>query len=1208
VEKVSYLYVCGGDESVTVSLRRMSAGNGYQYLLRSVAAGDGNRALSTPLTRYYAEVGTPPGRWMGSAVRVLGGGRLEPGMAATEEQLALLIGMGRDPVTGEQLGRAYPEYASLASRIRERVDGLDLEMTTDKRAVETARIEAEETARSMRHAVAGFDLTFSVPKSVSVLWGLADAATQERIVAAHHAAVADVVEFLEREVAATRTGAADSDGAVAQVGVAGVAAVAFDHYDSRAGDPQLHTHVVLSAKVMTVLDGRWRSLDGRPLYASRTALSAHYNALLADRLSRDLGVGWERRKRGADRNPQWEIAGVSDGLVREFSSRSREIDLEKDRLIASYLAAHGRRPSEKKIVELRAQATLATRPPKEIRSLADLTTEWRGRASSRLGVNLAGWVAGVLARPAAAPLRAEEVSPALVEAIGVDVLEQVSIKRSTWTHWNLMAEASRQTMGLRFATAADREAVIGLIVEAAEAGSITLTPPELAASPVAFQRPDGASVFRPRQAAKFSSNAVLEAEARLLDRAEATTAPYVSVRIVERAVAHVKRRHARRGIPRLSSEQLAALGQIATSGRQVDLLVGPAGAGKTTTMRGLRAVWTAAYGPGSVVGLAPSAAAAQALAEDLGIGCDNTAKWLHDHGRGRTAFAPGQLVIIDEATLAGTTTLDRITGIAAEAGAKVLLVGDGYQLQSVDAGGAFTLLVDRRPDAAELTEVHRFTHAWEKDASLRLRKGEVEVIATYAREDRIREGTTEQMLDAAYQAWRTDQGLGKASILVTESAHTVRALNERARAERLLLDGVEDRREVTLTDGLSASVGDLVITRRNDRTIHTMTGRGRAGWVKNGDRWRITDIRNDGSIVVHRSDPHHRGRSRGSVVLPADYVREHLDLGYAVTAHRAQGITVDTAHVVVTASTTRENLYVSMTRGRDTNIAYVALDEPDEAHITPEPDEVTARTVLYGVLQHPGDALSAHQTLEAEYETHSSIARLAAELETIAAAAQHDRFVELFRRSGLTTEQHQALVSSTAFGPLTAALRRAEAYHHDLDRLTRRAIAQHSLDTADDFAAVLRRRIARASAIPPRSARGKRPMLIASLIPEPLGPMSNEDRLAIGERKHLIEDRAQSLAEQAIQAQAPWVRRLGTPPADPDMRKRWRANVATVSAYRDRYQVSSDLPLGGGTTTDAQRVDRQCALRAVREATAMAGRPASPVSRVGIDVAPALAP
>lgn len=123
------------------------------------------------------------------------------------------------------------------------------------------------------------------------------------------------------------------------------------------------------------------------------------------------------------------------------------------------------------------------------------------------------------------------------------------------------------------------------------------------------------------------------------------------------------------------------------------------------------------------LGLAPSAAAAQVLADDLGIACENTAKWLYEHEVGGSRFQRSQLVIIDEATLAGTFSLDRITAHAAEAGAKVLLVGDWAQLQSVEAGGAFAMLADARGDAPELVDIHRFTHEWEKGASLDLRYG-----------------------------------------------------------------------------------------------------------------------------------------------------------------------------------------------------------------------------------------------------------------------------------------------------------------------------------------------------------------------------------------------------------------------------------------------------------------------------------------------------
>ena len=377
-------------------------------------------------------------------------------------------------------------------------------------------------------------------------------------------------------------------------------------------------------------------------------------------------------------------------------------------------------------------------------------------------------------------------------------------------------------------------------------------------------------------------------------------------------------------------------------------------------MHALKTAWVKAHGKGSVVGLAPSAVAAQVLAEDLGIACENTAKWLHEHDRGRAEFLSGQLVIIDEATLAGTLTLDRLTALAAEAGAKVLLVGDWAQLQSVDAGGAFSLLASARPDTPELTEVHRFTHEWEKTASLDLRFGRAEVIGTYVAKDRVREGTTDEMMDAAYLAWTADVKDGRTSILVAEATDMVIRLNRRARADRIVANPVGDI-EVNLADGTQASEGDLIITRHNDRRLHTLRG----GWVRNGDRWTVTRVHKDGSMQVQRLGV----AVGGTVTLPAAYVAEHVDLGYAVTAHRAQGMTVDTSHVVVTGSTTRENFYVSMTRGRDSNIAYVALDKPDEGHAPPEPDEVNAHTVLYGVLQHIGGELSAHQMIAAEQDT-----------------------------------------------------------------------------------------------------------------------------------------------------------------------------------------------------------------------------------------------
>src|SRR5690606_23922976 len=205
-----------------------------------------------------------------------------------------------------------------------------------------------------------------------------------------------------------------------------------------------------------------------------------------------------------------------------------------------------------------------------------------------------------------------------------------------------------------------------------------------------------------------SSEVLLAAEDRLLERSRTTTAPTVPLTTVER----ITKRPDSKG-RMLGDDQAAALTKIAVSGRMVGVLVGPAGAGKTTAISALRRAWEHEHGRGGVVGLAPSAVAAQVLADDLGIPTENTAKWLDTHDRTGQTFTKGQLVIVDEASLAGTLSLVRITTLAAEAGAKVLLVGDHAQLQSVTAGGAFSLLVHDHDDAPELVDVHRFVNPWE---------------------------------------------------------------------------------------------------------------------------------------------------------------------------------------------------------------------------------------------------------------------------------------------------------------------------------------------------------------------------------------------------------------------------------------------------------------------------------------------------------------
>ena len=229
---------------MTVSIRKISLGSGYRYLMSSVARGDVQGLASSPLTRYYAESGTPPGRFLGAGLAGLTDGHgVKPGATVTEEHLFRMLGMLQDPVTGAQLGRP-------------------------PRATGTTYIDRAGRARKPSRPVAGFDLTFSAPKSVSVAWALGDRATQAAVYRAHLRAVEYVVGYAERAgVFSSRSG----DGGLVQEDVRGVVAAGFDHWDSRAGDPQLHTHVVVMNRVQC-RDGQWRTLDGRHLLDSRRAL------------------------------------------------------------------------------------------------------------------------------------------------------------------------------------------------------------------------------------------------------------------------------------------------------------------------------------------------------------------------------------------------------------------------------------------------------------------------------------------------------------------------------------------------------------------------------------------------------------------------------------------------------------------------------------------------------------------------------------------------------------------------------------------------------------------------------------------------------------------------------------------------------------------------------------------------------------------------
>jgi hypothetical protein len=373
-------------------------------------------------------------------------------------------------------------------------------------------------------------------------------------------------------------------------------------------------------------------------------------------------------------------------------------------------------------------------------------------------------------------------------------------------------------------------------------------------------------------------------------------------------------------------------------------------------MRAACHVWDAAGR--RVIPLATSAKAADVLGAELGRRAENLHKYLHDHGRPAGAADPwftlrrGDVLLVDEAGMAGTLNLHRLLTAARTAGAQVRLLGDPAQLGAVEAGGALRLLV-HDVGALELVELHRFTDPEEAAATLRLRAGDPAAIGFYERRGRIRAGTREGMLDAAYAAWWSDLQAGRTSLLIAATGEDAIALSARARVDRLAAGQVHPG-GVGLHGGTTAG-GGWVTTRANLRLVQVHGGR---DFVKNGDRWTVTATHPDGALTVTHHEHHARVR------LPASYVARDVELGYAVTAHRAQGATVDTAHVLLGEATTRESLYVAATRGRAGARLYTAVDtllDPD-AHPTEKPAG-TPRQVLETTLRAASTTASATGTI-----------------------------------------------------------------------------------------------------------------------------------------------------------------------------------------------------------------------------------------------------
>jgi DNA primase catalytic core len=964
---------------LVMTVHKLTAGDGYTYLTRQVAAQDATERGYDNLGDYYTARGEAPGVWMG---RGGAGVPLFPvGEPVTEAQMTALFGEGRHPNAGiiesaaiaagaskwqidqaSRLGSPFPAHEA-ANVFRRRSAGAfrdhnlalglgpDIPVPDEDRArirTELAAAMFAETfgrppvdarelsghlariSRQATTAVAGYDLTFSPVKSVSTLWAIAPRDIAEVIEQAHQDAVADTLTWLEDHAAYTRKGRHG----VAQVEIKGLIAAAFTHRDSRAGDPDLHTHVAISNKVQT-LDGQWLALDGRLLYRNNVAASERYNTRLEAFLIDRLGVTFtERQAADSSKRRVREIVGVDGDLPARWSSRRAAIEVRRAAMSAQFQADHGRPPTAKEAVALAQQANLETRERKhEPRSYAEQRAAWRAEAITVLGDDtaLGSYVRRALARQGAGRER-QRVTRRWVAHSADEVLAVVASSRATWQIHHVRAEAERQTraagVGLGDLDYAVRRVVTAALsptrsieLDTREAGDESVAVPEV------LRRSDGMSVYTVAGSTLYTSPAIISAEQTILARAARRNGRTVPAATVEMALLE----STANGVE-LNPGQIQLVRELAGSGARVQLALAPAGTGKTTAMRVLARAWVASGG--NVIGLAPSAAAAAVLRDEIEETTDTLAKLIHAL---RTDVAvpdwvptigPKSLVVIDEAGMAGTLDLATAVAYVTDRGGSVRLIGDDRQLAAIGAGGVLRDIAHTE-GAVTLSQVMRFTHSdtgapnhAEGAASLALREGDPAALAHYLDHQRIHVGDITTTTNDAYTSWARDRANGKDAIMLAPTRDLVVELNDRARRDRLADQAGSIGREVTLVDGSHASAGDQVITRLNKRTIPISA----TDWVKNGDRWTVASVTETGSLIARHS------RTGRRITLPADYVAEHVSLAYATTVHGAEGITSDVAHTVATGQETRQLLYVALTRGRHENHLYLSTASDGDPH------------------------------------------------------------------------------------------------------------------------------------------------------------------------------------------------------------------------------------------------------------------------------------
>jgi conjugative relaxase-like TrwC/TraI family protein len=735
---------------------------------------------------------------------------------------------------------------------------------------------------------AGFDVTFSAPKSVSTLMALAPPEVVEQVVAAHREATEEALRLLEVLAARVARGHQGDGQRAPRIDSDGLVAAAFTHTTSRALDPQLHTHVVV-ANLARGTDGRWSALDSRTLHREAITASALYHHRLRAELTERLGVAWTPIDRGVA-----EIDGIPLAVRREFSTRRRQIEQE--------LATTPERPDAgtagkgrlRSLARAAQAACLRTRPVKRHLPEAELREQWAKRATAA-GLSPAQLL-DLLQNPAYPPrdhpaegrvLRRERPGPQEMSRILEHVLsgDGVTRQEATFTQGRLLRE----------------------LIEALPPGAPVPTG-ELLGLTAGMVRGEEVVPVITEDGRAYATRDLLHTEAETL--ALATRTDQQLARLDPEAITP---QLVRRG-QRLRPEQQRLTYALLARGLPVEVVSGPAGCGKTAGLALARDLWTDAGL--DVRGTAVAALTAQGLEQAAGCPSVSLSRVLT---RPEEHLPERGVLLVDEAGMVGTRQLHRLLTLAQERECKVVLVGDPLQLPEIDAGGMFARLT-QRPQALTLDGHLRQRHQWERDALDALRRRDIPtVLDAYRQHGRLHtRDDPDELRQAAVTAYlnaRDEQQDPWQTVLLAPTREDVTRLNVLTRAA-LLQQGQLGRDEVLVdtADGETGyRTGDQVLVTRNDHH------RG----LLNGTTAHVRELHRDG-LTLQTS---HGARVRVSRKWLED---GRLDHAYAMTLHKAQGRTVHTALLVGGDLLSSQAGYVGLSRGTHANHLYLDTRQLDD--------------------------------------------------------------------------------------------------------------------------------------------------------------------------------------------------------------------------------------------------------------------------------------